>query len=169
MQLEHQNYKPSKSKFPIILICENIANAANVGGILRIADSFGIEKIYFVGNLTPMGRKMKKASRATEKYVDFEVVEDMNNLISKLKLDQYRVFALELTTSSSSLETVKFKEYDKVAIIIGNEIEGVSAETLQQAEKIVHINMFGNNSSMNVVSSAAIMLYELTKQIRIGL
>lgn len=165
MQLTHYNSKFNQRTFPITLICENVTNAANVGSLFRTADAFGIEKLIFCGSPIPLGRKMTKASRSTEKYVHFEWCESAQEVLKRLKLSNYLIIALEIENNSKSLFEVSFGNEKPIVLIVGDENFGVSERCLNLSDHIVHIDMFGKNSSMNVVQATSIALYEITKQL----
>ncbi|WP_452601277.1 TrmH family RNA methyltransferase [Pontimicrobium sp. MEBiC06410] len=166
MQLTHYNTKFTKHTFPITLVCENVTNAPNIGSLFRIADAFGIEKIIFCTSEIPMGRKMTKTSRATEKVVDFEVNENISLVINQLKTKGYKIVSLEITDNSIPIHNCQFSKEQPIALVIGDENFGVSEPILALSDTIIHIDMFGQNSSMNVVQATNIALYEITKQLR---
>lgn len=165
MQLNHYNTNFNKRTFPITIICENVTNAPNIGSLFRTADAFGIERIVFCGEHIPLGRKMTKTSRATEKVVPFEVKENASEIVTQFKEDGYHLVALEITSESKSIHSVTFPKEKPIALIIGDENFGVSQDILKQCDAVIHIDMFGQNSSMNVVQATSIALYEMTKQI----
>lgn len=165
MQLTHYTSKFNQKTFPITLVCENVTNAANIGSLFRTADAFGIEKIVFCGSPIPLGRKMTKTSRATDKYVSYEQQEDTIELLKTLKSSGYHIVALEITASSRSLSHVKFNSNHPMALLVGDENFGISQTCLNLSDHLVHIDMFGQNSSMNVVQATSIALYEITKQL----
>lgn len=147
--------------FPIVLICDSISNSSNIGGLFRLADAFGIEKIYFIGQQTPLGHKMRRASRATEKLVEFEVINDASKILNSLRERNFQILSLEITEDSTDINDFKLKK-EKLALIIGNEAEGVSDKLLQYSDSIHHIEMYGQNSSMNVTAATAIALKTVT-------
>ncbi|TYA58898.1 TrmH family RNA methyltransferase [Formosa maritima] len=165
-QLTHYNTDFTKQTFPITLVCDNITNAPNIGSLFRAADAFGVEKILFCGSSIPLGRKMTKTSRAAEKVVSFEEKESIFETIQTLKSENYKIISLEITSNSQPLNTFKFSKEYKFALIIGDENFGVSEEVLKLSDAIIHINMFGQNSSMNVVQATSITLYEITNQLK---
>ena len=164
-QLTHYNTNFNKQVFPIILICENVTNAPNIGSLFRIADAFGVEKLILCGETIPLGRKMTKTSRATEKVVNFEVKDKASEVVEILKKEGYTIISLEITSNSLPIHTFHFSKDKPIALVIGDENFGVSESVLKQSDTVVHIEMFGHNSSMNVVQAANIALYEITKQI----
>ncbi|MHA7944486.1 TrmH family RNA methyltransferase [Formosa sp. 3Alg 14/1] len=163
-QLNHYNTQFSKKTFPITLVCDNVTNAPNIGSLFRTADAFGVEKLMLCGSYIPLGRKMTKTSRATEKVVPFELQDDVHAVISKLKSEGYQIIALEITDTSIPLREANFSTSQPIALLIGDENFGVSEALLKASDMVVHIDMFGQNSSMNVVQATSIILYELTKQ-----
>ncbi len=164
MQLTHYNTNFSKRIFPITLICDNVTNAPNIGSLFRIADAFGIEKLILCGSGINLGRKMTKTSRATEKVVNYEIAEDALKTIETLKNQGYQIIALEITATSVSINTFEFSKSQPIALIIGDENFGVSEAILKASNAVIHIEMFGQNSSMNAVQATNIALYEITKQ-----
>lgn len=167
MQLTHYTSKFNPHTFPIILICENLTNAANIGSIFRTSDAFGIEKIIFCGTPVPFGRKMAQTSRSTEKHVHFEWCDNAENLVKNLKSLNYQILALEITDNSQSLRSFKVPPQHPIALLVGDENFGISEVLLELSDDIIHIDMFGQNSSMNVVQATTIALYELTKQLQV--
>ncbi|MEN3322285.1 TrmH family RNA methyltransferase [Mariniflexile soesokkakense] len=165
MQLTHYNTHFKKSKFPIILVCDNVTNAPNIGSLFRISDAFGVEKLILCGKGISLGRKLTKTSRATEKVVDFEICEDASIVVNDLKNSGYQIMSLEITSTSKPIHTLKFSAKKPIALIIGDENFGVSEAILNISDVVIHIDMFGLNSSMNVVQATNIALYEITKQI----
>lgn len=165
MQLTHYNTNFTKHSFPITLVCDHVTNAPNIGSLFRISDAFGIEKLILCGDAIPFGRKMTKTSRATEKIVDFEVFKSASEVIKSLKSKGYQIISLEITDTSKPIHNFKFSTEKPIALIIGDENFGVSEAILNSSDAIIHIDMFGQNSSMNVVQATNIALYEITKQL----
>lgn len=165
MQLTHYTSKFKKQKFPIVLVCDNVTNAPNIGSLFRISDAFGIERLVLCGDQIPLGRKMTKTSRATENVVDFKIEPSALNVVERLKNDGYLILALEITSKSKPIHTLAFSKEKPIALVVGDENFGVSERILQLSQTVIHIDMFGQNSSMNVVQATNIALYEITKQL----
>ncbi|WP_053977773.1 TrmH family RNA methyltransferase [Mangrovimonas xylaniphaga] len=164
-QLTHYTSNFTKKQFPITIVCDNISNAPNIGSLFRTADAFGVEQLIFCGNDIPMGRKMTKTARATEKVVSFKIEENTLEVVLGLKQKGFQIIALEITSNSIPLHTFNYSDQSPIALVIGDENFGVSEEILKNCDHILHIEMFGQNSSMNVVQATSVALYELTKQI----
>ena len=164
-QLNYYNTKFKKRTFPIIIICDNVTNASNLGSLFRIADAFGVDKLVFCGVDIPLGRKMTKTSRATEKVVKYKTSENILEVVQAFKQKGTQIIALEITNTSQPIHNVKFSKEKPIALIVGDENFGVSETVLKLSDEIIHIDMFGQNSSMNVVQATNIALYEITKQL----
>ena len=165
MQLTHEENKFERKTFPITLVCDHIYFQQNIGSLFRVSEAFGVENIIFLGKDIPLNpRKINKTSRSTHLHVPHTVVEETTALIHYLIENDFEIIALEITNNSKPLKEIVIPEHKKIALIIGNEIEGISDKLLKISNQIVHINMFGSNSSMNVVQATSIILYELTSK-----
>lgn len=165
MQLTHEENQFERKTFPITLVCDHIYFQQNIGSLFRISEAFGIEKIIFLGKdilLTP--RKINKTSRSTHLYVPYTVIKETTDLIDFLIKNDFEIISLEITNSSKPLKEVILPENKKIALIVGNEINGVSEPLLKISNQTVHINMFGKNSSMNVSQATSVCLYEFTSK-----
>lgn len=163
MQLTHEENQFERKTFPITLVCDHIYFQQNIGSLFRISEAFGVENIIFLGKDVPLTpRKINKTSRSTHLHVPHTVIEETAELIAYLIKNSFEIIALEITSNSKPLKEVVIPDNKKIALLIGSEIDGISNELLKISNQIVHINMFGKNSSMNVVQAASICLYELT-------
>ncbi len=147
-------------------MCNTVTNALNIGGFFRIADAFGIKKLILCGKDIELSKRVKRTSRSTEHHVDYSIETDIISVLEDLKKSNHQIIALEITTNSTKLNTLNIATNQPIALIVGNENYGVSDTVLKQANKIVHISMYGHNSSMNVVHAASIALYEFTNQLQ---
>ncbi len=169
MQLTHYSTYFNAQKHPITVVCENVTNAPNIGSLFRICDAFGVKKLIFTGkNLPVPSKKVQKTARATEKYVSYTIENDIFLCLHQLK-ETHQIISLEITENSTAIQNYTFSTCKPIALIIGDENFGVSERILQQSDAIIHINMFGKNSSMNVVQATNIALYEITKQFQANL
>ncbi|MCG9972309.1 TrmH family RNA methyltransferase [Christiangramia crocea] len=165
-QLSHTATSFHKKKFSVILLLDNITGEANIGSLFRLADAFGIEKIIFSGTRPNLNsNRLKRTARNTHNIVDFEFVENPLQLIQTLKKQNYRSLSLEITSNSSPIWNFTASSSDKIILVAGNERHGVSSEVLEMCDLSYHIEMFGENSSMNVAQSVGIAFYEITKSL----
>ena len=163
-QLHHRHSRFIKKQFPITLVCDNVNAPANIGSIFRIADSFGIEHIFFCGeNITVISKRMQRTARSTDTIVSYQQSESCIHVIKELIANQYTILALEITDESIPISEYVYPK-EKIALVIGEENHGISQEVLEQSKQQIHIDMYGNNSSMSVAAATAIALYEITQQ-----
>nr|WP_154784365.1 TrmH family RNA methyltransferase [Flavobacterium sp. LC2016-13] len=145
------------------MVCDHIYFQQNIGSLFRIAEAFGVQNIIFLGKDIPLTpRKINKTSRSTHLHVPHKIIEEAKDLVDYLIEENFEIISLEIANNSKPLKEVVIPDNQKIALIIGSEIDGISDELLKISNQIVHINMFGKNSSMNVVQATSIALYEFT-------
>lgn len=152
----------SIKKQPIYIVVDNVLDTYNVGSIFRLADSVAAQKVYLCGEtLTPPNPRIKKASVSTWKWVEWEYAKSANAALEKLKsqIPNLKIIAVEQDVRSKPFDQVDYKL--PLAIVVGNESTGVSAEVLDMADLIVELPMFGVNTSLNVMVSLGIILYSI--------
>lgn len=163
-QLSHSQTSFEKKEFPVILLLDNVTGEANIGSLFRLADAFGIEKIVFCGsNPNLNSNRLKRTARNTHKTVKFEFFESTSEAIQIFKNEGYTCLGLEITATSSPLNSFDLENSEKIILIAGNERHGIDAQSLELCHRTHHIEMYGENSSMNVAQSVGIALYEITK------
>jgi tRNA G18 (ribose-2'-O)-methylase SpoU len=159
----------------IVLIVHDIRSTHNVGSLLRTAEGLGIQQVYFTG-YTPyppvedderlphiadkLGKQINKTALGAEQTIDWSHETDVEALLTLLKNDSYRLVALE--QAEKSIRMPDYAPADKVALLIGREVEGIAQELLSKVDDIVEIPMFGSKESFNVAQATAIALYHLT-------
>ncbi len=165
-QLAHEEINNSEKKFPLVIIAEGITSPDNVGMIFRVSEAFGVKHIFFTNDHVVMpNKKISKISRSTTERVSYSFSSSSKDVILNELDEEYMPFALEITTNSLMLHDANFSIYKGIALVIGSEKHGVSEETLQLVKSTIAIKMFGNNTSINVVSALGICLYEITRQL----
>lgn len=154
-------YKSSE-KSPLIIIADNVRSMHNVGSIFRTSDAFLVEKIYLCGiTPTPPHREIQKTALGATESVDWQYVENTLDVINQLKKEGWTILALEQTTNSVMLDELKVEKGEKIAIVLGNEVEGVNQEVIKLCHKAVEIPQFGTKHSFNVSVSCGIMLWQV--------
>jgi len=150
------------------LLLHNIRSIHNVGAIFRTADAIGVSKIYLSGytalpidRFGRMRQDLAKASLGAEKTVPWESAKDINELINKLKKEKFKIIALEQDIRSIDYKKVEVIENN--LIIVGNEVDGIEKEILDQCDEIIEIPMMGKKESLNVSVATGIVLYELKR------
>jgi tRNA G18 (ribose-2'-O)-methylase SpoU len=133
--------------------------------MFRLADAVAAEKVILCGEtLTPPNSRIKKASINTTGWVDWEYAETAITAIQALKSinKTLQVVAVEQDPRSKPFYVAHYTF--PLAIVVGNETSGVSTEVLDTADLIVEMPMWGINTSLNVMVSCGIILYEIMKQ-----
>lgn len=166
-QHSHSSTPFSQKKFPIIVVCDAVSSPANIGALFRVSEAFGVEEIIFCGpSIDLSSTRVKRTARNTLEKVPYSIKEDVLSELQQLKTNGYELLALEITNNSVLLENLHLNE-SKVAIIIGNERNGISKAALNMVSQTIHLEMYGKNSSMNVVQAAGIALYSITKKLKL--
>jgi len=158
----------------IIVVLDNVRSTHNVGSILRTADGLGVSKVVLTGytpypkvmnderlphEITKQTNAIKKTSLGAEATMDIERHEDISDVIDSLKKTQYTIVSLEQNKLSTPINKLMIP--NKVALIVGNEINGVNERSLESSDFIVEIPMKGKKESFNVSVATGIALYEL--------
>ncbi len=148
----------AKPKVPLILILENVRSLLNVGAIFRTSDAFSIQKIYLCGITgTPPHRDIQKTALGATETVEWEYVQDIAILLKELKSAGIKLGAIEQTDKSISLPHFMPEKICVYALVLGNEAEGVSAESLALVDFALEIPQFGAKHSLNVAVCAGVV------------
>jgi len=144
------------------VVCDNIRSLENIGSIFRTADALGVTKIYLCGiSGTPPNHKISKTALGAEKTIPFEYHKQTWRLIEKLKKE--RVFVVVLEQGKKSIVYTRFKPKFPLALVIGNEVKGVSKKALELADSIIYLPMRGKKESLNVSVAFGIAGYEIVR------
>lgn len=148
-----------KKKF--FVICHNIRSRENVGSIFRTSDAFGIDKIFLAGfTPAPPHSKISKTALGAEEWILWKKVYSTARLIKKLKREGFLVIALE--QHKQSMKVSRFKYEKPIALVLGNEVKGLSPAILKQCDKILEIPMKGKKESLNVAVAFGVASFVLT-------
>ncbi|MFO7829253.1 MAG: TrmH family RNA methyltransferase [Bacteroidales bacterium] len=147
--------------YPPIIVGYQIKTPENIGNIIRLADNAGCREAIFITSLEKIRlSKIKKTASSSFDAVKWRFCkpDEFESVIP----DDYQWVAIE--TSSDSKDIFKSKLPQKAALFVGNEISGINNQILDRCEQIVHVPLFGNNSSLNVSHALAIALFEWQRQ-----
>jgi 23S rRNA (guanosine2251-2'-O)-methyltransferase len=149
-----------------VLILDNIRSVENTASIFRTADGLVVGKIYLIGTtpapLDRFGRPradFAKVSLGAEQTVEWEYQKDIAPVLESLKDEDFSIIALEQDARAENMKG--FKAPSLFALILGNEVDGVSKDALDASDSIVEIKMKGQKESLNVSVAAGIALFEL--------
>jgi 23S rRNA (guanosine2251-2'-O)-methyltransferase len=151
-----------------VVILDNIRSVYNVGSIFRTSDALGVNKIYLCGcTPTPTDRfgraryDLAKVALGAQIDIAWEYNKDTKEIIKKLKKEKFQIIAVEQDKKSVDFKKVKSKF--PVAVMMGNEVQGIDKKTLTLCDVIAEIPMKGKKESLNVSVSFGIAGYEIFK------
>jgi len=159
----YDSVKEKSTKFPLVVVLDNLRSAFNVGSIIRSSECLGVSEIALCGN-TPgkENRKVIETSMGTIDYVKLIQYSSVKEAILSYQKQGFESIALELTNSSLPLE--KYQPAKKVALLFGNESLGIAEETLAMCDKIIEISMHGVKNSLNVSNATAIAIHNISQK-----
>lgn len=154
-------------KIPLIVILDNIRSMHNVGATFRTADAFLIEKIILCG-ITPQPphREIHKAALGATESVDWAYESDINDAIQDLKSQGFEVIGIEQTNNSTMITDFNIDQSKKYALILGNEVDGISDEALENIDTFLEIPQLGTKHSLNVSVCGGLVMWEFTKALK---
>jgi 23S rRNA (guanosine2251-2'-O)-methyltransferase len=164
-----EEFKDSK-KIPIIIILDNIRSMHNVGSVFRTADAFLLQGIYLCGYTPqPPHRDINKTALGATETVDWKYFATVAEAIQSLRDADYKIFAIEQVENSISLQEFSVKQYGRLAVIFGNEVDGVGDEALKLCDGSIEIPQSGMKHSLNISVAAGIVLWEFVRnRIEVG-
>jgi 23S rRNA (guanosine2251-2'-O)-methyltransferase len=158
----------------LVLVVHNVRSAHNVGSLLRTADGLGLEKVYLSGyspypeapgDTRPphirqrVSAAVAKTALGAEIAVDWEYRPEIESCLAELKTRGFLIAALEQTPEAIDLHD--FGSNLDIALVVGNEVEGLDADSLSLIRTHLQIPMHGVKESFNVSAAAAMALHHL--------
>lgn len=166
-------------KMPIVVVLDNIRSMHNVGSVFRTADAFLVQGIYLCGfTPQPPHRDIHKTALGATETVKWAYFDTTVSAVRALREEGYTVFAVEQAEGSIPLQEVCMRFSDgsggsgagdgsggsgPLAVIFGNEVEGVGAEALALCDGAIEIPQWGMKHSLNISVAAGIVLWELVR------
>ena len=164
-QLTHEDVKNNQREFPITIVCDAIRTPENIGMCFRIAESFGVSKIYLhESSPATDNSNVKRTARNTVNQITHSTYTSFNNTIQQLKEEGNTIIGIEITDKSIDIQNFNFKNHEKIVLLLGSERHGI--KNIDHIDYSISIPMYGRNSSMNVIHSLGIALYEITNQLK---
>jgi len=156
-----EEFKTSE-KTPIIIVLDNVRSLHNIGSIFRTADAFRLESIYLCGITgTPPNKEIHKTALGSTESMDWKYFENTSDAVNSLKENNYSVYAVEQAEGSINLHEFEFPKSGKIALIFGNEVNGVEENIMQHVTGCIEIPQFGIKHSLNISVSVGIVIWEL--------
>lgn len=152
-------------KIPLVIILDNVRSMHNVGAIFRTGDAFLIKKVVLCG-ITPQPphREIHKAALGATESVDWIYEQDINVAIENLKKENFNIIGIEQTSDSQMISDFEIKSNEKYALILGNEVDGISDEALPNIDVFLEIPQLGTKHSLNVSVCGGIVIWEFAKK-----
>ncbi len=163
-RVNEQEFKAQK-KFPLVIILDDIRSLNNIGTFFRTADAFNVEKIYLCGiTATPPNKDIHKTALGATETINWEHRESIVDLIDELKKDGTLIASIEQTEDTILLQNIDSIPKQKIALIFGNEVNGVNQEAINKSDYVIEIPQFGTKHSLNVSVCAGVVLWEFLKR-----
>ena len=148
-------------KTPITIVIDNVRSALNIGSVFRTSDAFLIENIILCGiTATPPNKEIRKTSLGSTDSVNWEYVENTTDAVQQLIKEGYYVVGVEQADKSTLLDEFKLPK-KPIAIIMGNEVNGVDQEVINLCDEVIEIPQFGTKHSLNIAVTTGIVIWDL--------
>ena len=155
-----------KGRHPLVIVVDNVRRLYNVGSIFRSCDGALVEKLYLCGfTQFPPRKEISKTALSATESVPWEHVYDIAELLPHLRAQGYRIAALEHTSESVSCFDLG-PDMFPLAVVVGNEITGVSDAALEYCDMAVEIPMYGVKQSLNVAVATGVICFECVRALR---
>ena len=163
-RVSEEEFKTQK-KHPILVILNDIRSLNNIGSFFRTCDAFNVEKIYLCGiTATPPHREINKTAIGSTESVEWEHRTSIVELVNELKEEGVTIASIEQAEETLLLQNSHQLNYRKIALVFGNEVDGVDQEVINLSDYIIEIPQFGTKHSLNVSVCAGVVLWEFTKK-----
>jgi len=153
----------ASAKIPLIFVLDNIRSGANVGSIFRTADAFALREVVLCGiTAQPPHREILKTALGATETVRWLYTEDVEEALDRLRTEQVAIWAAEQTEGAVMAHDFRPDPDRPMAIVLGNEVDGVSQAALTRCEGSIEIPQYGTKHSLNVAVAAGILAWTYT-------
>ena len=153
-------------KIPVIILLDNVRSMHNVGSIFRTADAFLLQGIYLCGYTPkPPHRDIHKTALGATETVHWEYHHSIKLALQQLKAEGFTIYGVEQAEGSTLLQELEIKKDEKIALVFGNEVEGVQDEVIGLCDKCIEIPQSGMKHSLNISVAAGITIWEMYKRL----
>lgn len=165
-RIDVETFKKTE-KIPLVVVLDNVRSMHNVGAAFRTADAFLVEKIILCGiTPKPPHREIHKAALGATESVDWQFYESVKEAVIDLKTLGYEVLGIEQTTNSVMITDFNIDRTKKYALVLGNEVDGISDEILTDLDVCLEIPQLGTKHSLNVSVCGGIVMWEFFKGLK---
>lgn len=152
-------------KIPLVIILDDIRSQQNTGSVFRTSDAFLVEKIILCGiTATPPHREIHRSALGATESVRWEYIRSVTEAIRNLKSAGYRILGVEQTDQPIMLGEYLPVKGEKIAVIFGNEVHGISNEAMELVDGCLELPQYGTKHSLNVSVCAGIVIWELFRK-----
>ena len=152
----------SAEKVPMIIVLDNIRSQNNIGSVFRTADAFRLSGVFLCGiTATPPHREIHKTALGATESVNWRYFNSTREAVSELISMGYKIIAVEQTVDSIKLPEFHPNTNEKLAIIFGNEVNGIDDEILKLSQESIEIPQFGTKHSINVSVAVGIVIWDI--------
>ncbi len=153
-------------KTPLIVVLDNVRSLHNVGAVFRTADAFRLQGLYLCGiTATPPQPEIHKTALGAEDSMDWTYHKDTLQAVQELKVEGWKVLAVEQAEGSTMLQDFVPEKGKKYAIVLGNEVKGVQQEVVDACDGCLEIPQLGTKHSLNVSVTGGILIWEFARQL----
>ena len=165
-RIDVETFKQTE-KIPLVVVLDNVRSMHNVGAVFRTADAFLVEKIILCG-ITPQPphREIHKAALGATESVDWIYEKDISTALENLKRENFKILGIEQTTNSEIFTDFVINKNDRYALVLGNEVDGLSDEALSLYDTFLEIPQLGTKHSLNVSVCGGIVMWEFFKSLK---
>ena len=165
-RISAQAYATSE-RLPIRLVLDNIRSGQNVGACFRSADAFRIQGLDLCGiTCHPPHRDILKSALGASDHVPWVAHDTTLDAVLSLKESGWKVAALEQAPNSLGLHQRTPATTDQWALVLGNEVRGVSEEVLSACDAVIEMPQYGVKQSINVSVCAGVVLWQAALHLR---
>ena len=154
----------SSPKISIVIVLDNVRSHLNVGSVFRTADAFLIEAIYLCGITgTPPHRDIQKTALGATETVAWRYFATTQEAIHELRSKGYEIASIEQAEGSFALQDIDYDGSECLALVFGNEVDGVQDEIIDSSNIVIEIPQLGTKHSLNISVSVGIVLWEMVR------
>ena len=164
-RMSAEQYRNERPRSGLVVVLDNIRSAHNVGSAFRSSDAFGVDKVFLCGiSAAPPSPEIHKTALGAEDSVPWEYCANTMDAVRQLKEAGYTVLAVEQTEHSLKLgRDFRRSPGQKLALIFGNEVNGVRQDVVNESDAALEIPQSGTKHSLNVSVAVGVVLWEIVR------
>ncbi len=153
-------------KMPLIVVLDDVRSLYNVGSVFRSCDAFRVEAVWLCGiTACPPHREIHKTALGAEDSVAWKYFNSATDAVNALHEEGWKVLAVEQCEGSVMLQDFTPLPQERYAVVLGNEVKGVSQAAVDRCDGCLEIPQFGTKHSLNVSVTAGIVVWKMAEKI----